>query len=108
MQTTLLGLAIAIILALIAALVGPYFVTWSEHRAFFETEASRLIGLQVRVNGPINLSILPFPSVKLAGIEIGPAGEASRLKARCLLPAPIAGSTTWPARRPALASPSKR
>ena len=84
MQTTLLGLAIAIILALIAALVGPYFVTWSEHRAFFETEASRLIGLQVRVNGPINLSILPFPSVKLAGIEIGPAGEASRLKARSL------------------------
>ena len=84
MQTTLLGLAIAIILALVAALVGPYFVTWSEHRAFFETEASRLIGLQVRVNGPINLSILPFPSVKLAGIEIGPAGEASRLKARSL------------------------
>jgi large subunit ribosomal protein L24 len=83
-QTTLLGLAIAIILALVAALVGPYFVTWSEHRAFFETEASRLIGLQVRVNGPINLSILPFPSVKLAGIEIGPAGEASRLKARSL------------------------
>ena len=83
-QTTLLGLGIAIILALVAALVGPYFVNWSEHRAFFETEASRLIGLQVRVNGPINVSILPFPSVKLGAIEIGPAGEASRLKARSL------------------------
>lgn len=84
MQTTLLGLGIAIILALVAALVGPYFVNWSEHRAFFETEASRLIGLQVRVNGPINVSILPFPSVKLGAIEIGPAGEASRMKARSL------------------------
>ncbi|MEW6450639.1 MAG: AsmA family protein [Pseudomonadota bacterium] len=84
MQTTLLGLGIAIILALVAALVGPYFVNWSEHRAFFETEASRLIGLQVRVNGPINVSILPFPSAKLESIEIGPAGEASRLKARSL------------------------
>jgi large subunit ribosomal protein L24 len=83
-QTTLLGLGIAIILALLAALVGPHFVNWSDHRAFFETEASRLIGLQVRVNGPINVNVLPFPSVKLETIEIGPAGEASRLKARSL------------------------
>ena len=44
-QTTLLGIAIALILALLAALVGPYFVNWNDHRAFFEAEASRLVGL---------------------------------------------------------------
>ena len=60
MQTTLLGVALAIILALVAALVGPYFVNWNDHRAFFEAEASRLVGLKVRVNGPINVGILPF------------------------------------------------
>jgi uncharacterized protein involved in outer membrane biogenesis len=83
-QNTLLGIAIALILALVAALVGPYFVNWSDHRAFFEAEASRLIGLQVRVTGPIKVGVLPTPSVQLGGIEIGPAGEASRLRARSL------------------------
>ena len=52
MQTTLLGLAIALILALLTALVGPYFVNWNDHRAFFEAEASRLTGLKVQVSGP--------------------------------------------------------
>ena len=35
MQTTLLGLAIAIILALVAALVGPLVIDWGNHRALF-------------------------------------------------------------------------
>ena len=45
------GIAIALILALLAALVGPYFVNWNDHRAFFEAEASRLVGLNVQVAG---------------------------------------------------------
>ena len=53
MQTTLLGLAIAIILALIAALVGPLLLDWGRHRTLFEAEASRLIGVNVRVAGGI-------------------------------------------------------
>lgn len=84
MQTTLLGLGIAFILALLAALVGPHFVNWNDHRAFFEAEASRLVGLNVRVTGPIKVGILPFPSMKLGGVEIGSAGEVSRLRARSL------------------------
>jgi large subunit ribosomal protein L24 len=83
-QTTLLGLAIACILALLAALVGPHFVNWSDHRAFFEAEATRLIGLRTRVSGPIDVRILPFPSVTLAGIEIGPEGKESRMRASTL------------------------
>ena len=54
MQTTLLIIAIALILALVAALVGPAFVNWNNHRGFFETEASRLIGL-----GPVSDRLLP-------------------------------------------------
>ncbi len=34
-QTTLLGLAIALILALIAALIGPYFIDWNQFRPQF-------------------------------------------------------------------------
>ena len=84
MQTTLLGFAIALILALLAALVGPHVVNWNDHRAFFEAEASRLIGLRVRVSGDIDAGILPFPSVTLRDIAIGPDGKASRLSARSL------------------------
>ena len=38
MQTTLLGLAIAFIIALAAALVGPYFIDWNQFRPQFEAE----------------------------------------------------------------------
>jgi uncharacterized protein involved in outer membrane biogenesis len=83
-QTTLLGLAIALILALLTALVGPYFVNWNDHRAFFEAEASRLTGLNVQVTGPIKVSVLPTPAMTLGDIAIGPAGQSSRLRARSL------------------------
>lgn len=83
-QTTLLGLAIALILALLAALIGPYFINWNDHRTFLESEASRLVGLKVKVAGDIDAKLLPFPAVTLGRIDIGPAGEASRLRARSL------------------------
>ena len=84
MQTTLLGLAIALILALVTALVGPHFIDWTDHRARFEAEASRLVGLDVRVGGPIDVRLLPVPWVSLGGIEIGPQEDGRRLRARSL------------------------
>ena len=38
MQATLLSIAIALILALVAALVGPHFVDWNKYRGEFESE----------------------------------------------------------------------
>ena len=63
MQTTLLGFAIALILALLAALVGPLFIDWNNYRPRFESEASRLVGLPVRVGGAIDVRILPTPTL---------------------------------------------
>ena len=71
MQATLLGLGIAIILALIAALVGPHFIDWTQHRAVFETQVSRFVGMPVRINGAIDARLLPTPSVVLRDIEAG-------------------------------------
>lgn len=82
MQATLLGAAIAIILALVAALVGPLFVDWTQYRGVFEARASRMVGLPVRITGAIDARILPSPSVVLRGVEIGEAGQAPRVKAR--------------------------
>src|SRR6476469_7264283 len=75
LQTTLLGISVAIILALIAALVGPHFVDWKEHRAYFEAEATRLAGQPVRIGGAIDVRILPTPALTLGQVEIGPAAQ---------------------------------
>ena len=71
MQTTLLGLAIAIILAVLTALVGPLLIDWSSHRSLFEREASRLVGAPVRIAGAIDARLLPSPRFTANDIEVG-------------------------------------
>ena len=71
MQSTLLGIAIVIILALVAALVGPHYIDWGRYRSAFEGEATRLVGMPVRVTGAIDARILPTPTISLRGIEVG-------------------------------------
>jgi uncharacterized protein involved in outer membrane biogenesis len=83
LQNTLLGLAIAIILALVAALVGPLLIDWGGHRTLFEAEASRLIGVDVRVTGAIEARLLPIPSLTLHDIAIGSSREDT-IRARSL------------------------
>jgi len=82
LQATLLAAAIAIILALVAALVGPLYVDWAQYRGVFEARASRMVGMPVRVTGAIDARILPTPSVVLRGVEIGERGQEPRLNAR--------------------------
>jgi large subunit ribosomal protein L24 len=83
-QTTLLGLAVAIILALVAALIGPLVIDWGHFRPLIEAESSRLLGTPIRVAGAIEGALLPNPSLTLHDIEIGPAGDSNRLNARTL------------------------
>ncbi len=80
MQTALLGAAIAIILALVTALVGPLFVDWGRYRDAFEAKAQHLTGLEVKIAGPIEVHILPTPTVKLQAIEARRGGEVVRAR----------------------------
>jgi large subunit ribosomal protein L24 len=80
-QTTLLGLAIAFIIALIAALVGPYFIDWNQFRPQFEAEASRVIGTQVRVGGALDARLLPTPSLRLRSVVVGGANDQGKVRA---------------------------
>jgi uncharacterized protein involved in outer membrane biogenesis len=82
-QTTLLGIAIAVIVALVTALVGPLLVDWGRYRTEFETAASRLTGQPVRVAGSIDARILPTPTLILHDLEFGD-GAGGRLRARAL------------------------
>ena len=81
MQTTLLGIGIAIIMALVAALIGPIFIDWGQYREVIESEASQMVGAPVRVGGAIDVRLLPTPSLKLSDVRIGPAASADKVTA---------------------------
>lgn len=81
MQTTLLGLAIAFIIALVAALVGPYFIDWNQFRPQFEAEATRIIGTPVRVGGKLDARLLPAPSLQLRSVVVGGANDLGKVRA---------------------------
>src|SRR6201987_2194279 len=80
-QTTLLGLAIAFILALIAALVGPYFIDWNQFRPQFEAEATKIIGAPVRVAGALDARLLPTPTLRLRSVVVGGANDLGKVRA---------------------------
>ncbi|GLH79477.1 membrane protein [Bradyrhizobium sp. SSBR45G] len=81
MQTTLLGLAIAFILALLAALIGPYFVDWNQFRPQFEAEAGKIVGVPVRVAGALDARLLPTPTLRLRQVTFGGANHLGKLRA---------------------------
>jgi hypothetical protein len=81
LQTTLLGLAFALILALLAALVGPFVIDWNQFRDQFEAEATRLAGSPVRVAGPLDARLLPTPTLRLREVTIGGANDPGRIRA---------------------------
>ena len=81
MQTTLLGLAIAFIIALIAALVGPFFIDWNQFRPQFEAEATRVLGAPVRVGGALDARLLPAPSLRLRSVVVGGANDLGKVRA---------------------------
>jgi len=84
MQRALLGAAIALILVLVTALVGPLFVDWGHYRNTFETEISRLTRLAVRIGGPIDVRFLPTPTLKLQQIAIGRPDAPAMVQAEAL------------------------
>ena len=83
-QTTLLTLGIAMILALVAALVGPAVIDWEQYHAEVEEQARQIVGVPVRVKGAIDVRLLPTPSVTLGDVQIGPADSSRKVSARGL------------------------
>lgn len=70
-----MSIAVAAILALVAALIGPYFIDWSAYRAEIEGQATRLLGARVRVLGEADLKLLPTPTIVLSDVRLGPDGD---------------------------------
>jgi tetratricopeptide (TPR) repeat protein len=84
MQKALLSAAIALILVLVTALVGPLFVDWGRYRETFKKEIARLTGLDVQIGGPLDVRLLPVPMLSLRDIAMGGPGEPAQIRAAAL------------------------
>ncbi len=73
MRESLTIFAIAIILVLFAALVGPYFYDWTQARALIETRLSRAVGTPIKITGDIDVKLLPTPYLIASGVSNVPA-----------------------------------
>lgn len=76
--------------ALITALVAPYFINWGEYRHAFEREASRILGQPVTVAGDATARLLPFPSVTFTDVRIGDTDQPLVVASRFSMDAELA------------------
>lgn len=87
---------VAVILAFLAAFIGPYFVDWTAYRPAIEAEAARLFGVRVRVLGSAEVRLLPTPSMTLDDVRVGaveaPIVTAEHVAAEIDLPSLLRGS----------------
>ena len=90
----------ALVLFLAVAVAGlwlvPRMVDWEPWRGRLAELASDRLGRPVRLDGPVELLLLPQPMVRVGGVAIGDVGEEFSVTARLLrlrldLPALIAG-----------------
>lgn len=68
-----------VVVALFVALLAPLFVNWTDFRHEFEDQASRILGKKVVVHGALEARILPFPSVTLNDVTVGPGEDGKTL-----------------------------
>lgn len=71
MNSLYIGIGTALILALVTALIGPFFVDWGAHRLAFEAEASRIVGMPVKVLGDVDARLLPSPRIRFGDVVVG-------------------------------------
>ncbi|MBZ0216017.1 MAG: AsmA family protein, partial [Fimbriimonadaceae bacterium] len=56
-------------LALFSAMVAPFFIDWNAYRGVAETRLSQAFGLEVVIDGPLDVRILPFPTLGIENLE---------------------------------------
>ncbi|WP_417669882.1 AsmA-like C-terminal region-containing protein [Roseibium sp.] len=90
LNSVYITVGVAIILVLVTALVGPFFVDWTVYRSTFETYAERALGHKVTVLGDADIRLLPSPAVTFSDVRVGAAEDpllvVSRFQMRIELP----------------------
>lgn len=70
MGSVLATLTAIVVAILTAALAVPYFIDWNHYRDVFETQATKVFGRAVKIDGDIDLKILPTPFIKMRGLRV--------------------------------------
>ena len=70
MNSLLLTLTALLILVLSALFAAPLFIDWNDYRSVFETQATNLLGRQVKVGGKVHLVLLPSPELKFDDVKV--------------------------------------
>jgi uncharacterized protein involved in outer membrane biogenesis len=71
----LIAIAVFVITVVGALFAVPYFVEWSSYREYFETEATRVVGREVQIDGDVKLHLLPFPYFRLEKVRVADASR---------------------------------
>lgn len=77
MRESLTVLAGLLVLALLAALIGPGFVDWRAYRPQIEARLSEALGVETQIGGAIGLRLLPSPRISLENVRIGSGNGAT-------------------------------
>src|SRR4029078_5232691 len=53
-----------------ALFAAPLFIDWNDHRPVFETQASKLLGRDVKVGGKVHMVLLPAPELRFDQVKV--------------------------------------
>ena len=67
-----------LILAIAGALIAPFFIDLNDYKPEIAEQAKAATGRDLAIDGDISLSLLPMPSVSVAGVHFGNAAGGSR------------------------------
>ncbi|MBL6952266.1 MAG: AsmA family protein [Alphaproteobacteria bacterium] len=86
MKKLLVGVVILLVVFIAAALIGPSFINWNDHKAEIINAVRDATGRELSIDGDISLDILPAPAfsagnVRLANLPGAAAADMLTLKA---------------------------
>ena len=70
MNSFLLAFTAVLILVLSALFAAPLFIDWNDYRPVFETQASKLLGRDVKVSGKVHMVLLPAPELRFDQVKV--------------------------------------
>ena len=80
MRHVLTIIAVALVAVMSVALVAPYLIDWSGHRAEIEARLEAITGANVSLIGPVELRLLPTPYLALGeGLVSAPGAGGAKL-----------------------------
>ena len=95
LNSVYITVGVALILAILVALVGPFFIDWTAYRASFESYGTKVLGHRVAVMGDADMRLLPTPTLTFTDVRVGEAEDPllaiSRFSMRIELPPLLKG-----------------